>query len=97
MRYSYAGCCIDSDAESITDMTERERSVSFRTILKHVGIEALARVFPSYDWRGSTHAAGGLHMRNDWHVSYHKSWYRGRRCYYVRWSAIEFIFTEEAA
>lgn len=31
-------------------------------------------------------------MPHDWHVSYHRSMFRGKPCIYVRHSAIEYIF-----
>jgi len=34
----------------------------------------------------------GLHLKDDWAVSYHKSVFRGKPCYYLRWSSIEYIF-----
>ena len=37
----------------------------------------------------------GLHLKDDWAVSYHKSVYDGQPCYYIRHSAIEYIFTPE--
>lgn len=37
-----------------------------------------------------------LRMENDYHVSYHRSAWKGKPCFYFRWSAIEHIFTEES-
>ena len=35
---------------------------------------------------------GGLHMKEDWAVSYHKSEFEDKPCVYFTWSAIEYIF-----
>jgi hypothetical protein len=85
---SYVTCCINSTAGAIQDMIDLERQVTYRTALKRIGRAELARTFPDYDW----HRRGGLTMKRDWHVGYYRSRYLGRPCYFVRWSAIEFIF-----
>ncbi len=35
----------------------------------------------------------GLHLKDDRHVSYHRSTYLGARCYYAVWSGTEYVFT----
>lgn len=34
----------------------------------------------------------GLHLKDDYHVSYHKGQFKGADCYYLTHSAIEHIF-----
>jgi hypothetical protein len=90
----YVTCCVDCTMADLTDlneMIERNIQVSYRTLMRRVGREVLASVpmFRNYDWRLRPH---DLTMSRDWMVSYHRSWWQGQRCYYVRWSAIEFIF-----
>jgi hypothetical protein len=89
MRYQYNTCCVDSDGPSINAMSERARPVTYRTFDRHC------------DWtnwaRGVGYSVGterGLHLKNDYHVAYFKSVYRGEPCYYLVWSAIEVIFTK---
>ena len=89
MTLQYITCCVDSTAADICPMVERARQITYRTLRRHVGAAALAETFPAYDWRRRPH---DLTMRRDFAVSYYKSVYRGRPVYYVRWSAIEFIF-----
>jgi len=38
------------------------------------------------------HHSKGLTMSQDWHVSYHRSVYRGHPCVYFDHSSIEYIF-----
>lgn len=92
MTMQYVTCCVDSTAEAITPMVDRAIEVTYRTLMRRVGRDVLASVpaFQNYDWRLRPH---DLTMSRDWMVSYHRSVFCGRRCYYVRWSAIEFIFT----
>jgi len=35
-----------------------------------------------------------LKIDEDYSVSFHRSKFKGKRCYYVRWSGIEFIFVK---
>lgn len=91
--YTYAGCCITSDGDSITKMIETERPIGRRTFVKTVHRAELAELERSLCYDTGTER-GGLRMANDWHVSYHRSTYRGRPCVYFRHSAIEYIFVE---
>ena len=89
-RYHYAGTCVESTCERITDMLERARPVTLRTLRKHcVGLR---------DWeRDMGYAVGkekGLHLKKDWAVSFHKSRYDGRPCYFIDHSRIERIWTK---
>lgn len=90
-KYVYYTNCINSTYEAITAMTERARDITYTTLLQHVGIDTLLDTFPGY----ARYPQQGLTLKNDWHVSYHKSRYEGKRCYYVRHSAIEYIFIKE--
>jgi hypothetical protein len=82
-------CCLNSTADAIIEMTDQAVQVSYRTALKRIGKAALAREFPTYDWGRRPH---DLTMKRDWHVGYYRSVYLGQPVYYVKWSAIEFIF-----
>lgn len=84
-------CVSCGDGQAIQAMVEAERQVTYRTMRKHC---------PDLDnWatqRGyELDPRQGLHLKNDWHVSYHRSVWKGRPCYYIRHSAIEHIFTRK--
>lgn len=87
-RYVYATCCVESDGPSITEMVDIARDVTGETFRRRT------------HWRPWAARMGyqigpqqrGLHLREDWHVSYYRSRYRGESCYYARHSAIEYIF-----
>jgi hypothetical protein len=89
MTLQYVTCCIHSTADAIRDMIDQERQVTYQTALRHIGRDELARVFHHYDWGRKPRS---LTMRRDWHVGYFRSVYLGRPCYFVRHSAIEYIF-----
>ena len=82
--------CVNSTGPAIQDMVDRCIDVSRRTFLKHVDREDLAALESALGY--ADHPSRGLTMAADWHVSYHRSKYRGRLCYYLRHSAIEYIF-----
>lgn len=91
--YHYLTNCIGSTAELIQAMTGEAKEITYDTLLKHVSVDELQEIFPYYSW--SRGERGGVAMRWDFMVSYWKSTYDGRPCYYVDHSRIEYIFVEE--
>lgn len=81
--------CVESTYDLIHPMVEEAREITYRTFFKHVRRDLVAPVFPAYDWRRRPR---DLTLKRDWHVSYHKSRFGGRTCYYIRHSAIEYVF-----
>jgi hypothetical protein len=85
--YQYAISCVSSHAEAITTMVDRASEITYRTFTRWCAWAAFARAL------GYTVGAGpGLHLRDDGHVRYFSSRYRGQRCYYCTHSAIEHLF-----
>ena len=97
--FHYKTCCINSTAEAITEMTEQSKSITWNTFKKYVSVESVRVIFPSYSYRGEKHnpftgeLTIGFHLKDDWAVDFCKSEYRGKACYYVIHSGIEYIFT----
>jgi len=85
--YFYLTNCVNSTCELITDMTDKAIDVSYRTFCKYVDWKYVSGML-GYD----THPKQGLMLCNDYHVSYYKSFYSGKPCYYICWSGIEYIF-----
>ena len=90
-KYQYETCCINSTAKDINKMVDNAVDITYETLNKHVASGELMQIFSAYDWGPGN--KGGLRLKDDWAVSYHKSMYKGQPCYYVRHSAIEYIFT----
>lgn len=88
--FTYLTCCVNSTGPLINAMTERAQEITYRTMRQHCDLAPWAASM-GYD---PNTRLGGLSLANDWHVSYHKSTYNGAPCYYLRHSAIEYIFTE---
>jgi hypothetical protein len=73
-------------------MIDQAREVTLRTIRRHcVGIECWESNM-GYD---ILNERGGRRLKNDPQVSYHKSVFRGRPCYYITHSAIEYVRTKQ--
>ncbi len=89
--YRFVTSCVDSDGRSINDMQDRAVTVGRRTFLKYVDRDDLKKLEKQFGYDTGVER-GGLRMSNDWHVSYARSIYRGRPCYYFVHSAIEYIF-----
>lgn len=92
--------CTGDDVEALGEMVEQEREITWRTFLKHVPIEEIRTAFPMFSWRGEYicpvdgKPTTGFHIKDAYGVSFHKSKFRGELCYYVWYSAIEYIWTE---
>ena len=91
-KFKFHTDCVSSDGESINNMVDhdKQRDITRNTFLKYVCKEDLQQLEDNFGY--SRHYKQGLIMANDWHVSYHKSFYRGKPCYYLCHSAIEYIF-----
>ena len=90
--YVFVTDCVNSDCESISDMTEKAKEITYRTFIKHIPIYELLKIGPFSNYDTPHEKKGGLKLKNDWHVSYHKSTYQGHPCLYVQHSSIEYIF-----
>ena len=86
--YRYTTSCVESDGPSIQAMQEAAQDVSYRTMLRRCAGLLEWAVGRGYKRRRDR----GLTLRADWHVSYHRSTYRGAPCYFLCWSSIEFVW-----
>jgi hypothetical protein len=82
-RFQYLTSCVSATAAEIHAMVDQARSVAYSTFTTKCDYRALAVTL------GYTNQ---FKLRDDWHVSYFRSTFRGKPCYYLRHSAIEYIF-----
>jgi len=82
--------CVSAKGEDISEMVDLSREISYQTFFSHVNLNEVMEIFPFYERDSRL----GLTLKNDWAVSYFKSWYRGRPCYFIVHSAIEYVFTK---
>lgn len=88
--FRYLTCCVQAKGEDITAMVEQARPITLRVFAKHCDWRPLARTLGYQLGRGR-----GLQLRQDWHVRYYRSVYQGAPCYFLKHSAIEYIFTRQ--
>ena len=76
----------------LIDMLNRSQDITRKTFIKHVSHDdmCLLAVLLGY----SRHHKQGLTLKQDWHVSYHRSMLNGNRVYYFKRSGIEYVFTQ---
>lgn len=91
-------CCVDwpeNDVDEdggLCDMIQSGTDITRSTFLKHVNRDDLRD--REDDLGYEQHAANGLTMAGDWHVSYHRGVLHGKRVYFFKHSAIEYVFTQ---
>lgn len=96
--YTYETCCMASAGNTllhgaaINDMRDhpKNREVQYETMLHHCAGLLDWSVKNGYE----LDRRRGLTLRSDCYVGYHKSFYKGQPCFYLVWSAIEFIWTK---
>ena len=87
----YLTCCVNSTAEKIINMTDRARTIGYKTARRTIGSAAFDEWAASMSYF-TGHERGGLRLKNDYCVSYGKSIYDGMPCIFICHSAIEYIF-----
>lgn len=83
-----ARCCDGSCTnEELEYLYEHDREIKFDAFARHVNIQTISE-YLGYAF-GNTK---GLHLKNDWHVRFYISRFRGQRCYHLDWSHIDHVF-----
>lgn len=72
----------------LESLYEHDKEIKFKTFAKYVDISALSEYLGYVLGRH----ARGLRLKNDWHVRFYKSKFRGTICYHLVWSEIDHIF-----
>ena len=90
MSKKYRINCVQSTCVSIVDMINQEKTITRATFCKHTDKEDREQLEKSLGY--AIGKEEGLRMKDDQHVSYHKSEYEGEQCVYFAHSAIEYIF-----
>jgi hypothetical protein len=93
MAYNFYSNCVNwpGKVADLSQMIDNNIDITRRTFLQYVNREELAEI--ERDLSYEKHPSQGLTMAGDYHVSYHRSKLRGKRVYYFRHSAIEYVFT----
>jgi hypothetical protein len=88
MTYQYVGNCTTSDAQSIWDMRNNSREVTWRTFRKHC--PEARKLFEEKGgfWPKTTNKQ----IEDSGFFAFYKSTHRGTPCYYASWSGYEWIW-----
>ncbi len=86
----YVGSCVNNTENFVNAVMEKAIDITYRTFIKHVPKQELINLFPVYDW-----GAPGLHIEDDYAVSFKRSIWKGDFVYIVRHSSIEYFFREK--
>jgi hypothetical protein len=95
-KYRYYKSCVDfsvaeaSKPDGLLSMIDNNIEITRETFLSKVDRDEFEELSTRLGY--SLHPKCGLTMKNDFHVTYHRSQFRGKRVYYFRHSAIEYIF-----
>jgi hypothetical protein len=95
-RYTYYSSCVgwpEDDIDDLAGMIDAAVGVTRATFCKHVDHMELIEIENKLGY--DHYPARGLYMQNDWHVSYHRSKLHGKRVYFFKHSAIEYVFTRK--
>lgn len=89
-KFYYFKSCVEHtsyDTHLLLEMIENAREIKVNTFLRNCNWTPLVKSLGL--------AIGnekGLHLKDDYHVEYYRSTYDGVPCYYMKHSAIEYIF-----
>jgi len=75
--------------EELEYLYDHDREIKFNAFARHVDIKELSEYLGYAFGRMK-----GLHLKDDWHVQFFISRFRGKRCYHMDWSSIDHIFGE---
>lgn len=85
--YYYQYNCVNpSDVEELFHIVDNNIDTTYDTFLKYVNNEDFKELCNDLGY------SKDFHIKNDWHVSYHKAKYKGNIIYFMRHSAIEYVF-----
>ena len=92
----YIGNCVSMSGRNVKylrDMVDEAVEVTWDTFARHVPVEEVKEQFPDYCWgerRGRERAL--THIKHDAYVTYHRSKWHGKTCYFITHSSIEYIW-----
>lgn len=90
---------VEHAAADLWDMIDPAREIAWTTFRRHVPVKEVRDTFPFYSYRqehfnpDTGEMTVGLHIKDDRNVSFWKSKFRGKPCYYIDHSSIEYIWT----
>lgn len=92
-KFELAFTCVDcsmADVPALHAMIESATDITFETFARRCNWRSVAETL-GY---AVGNAPGLLHINKDYHVRFKRSTWKGARCYFIVWSAIEHVFLE---
>lgn len=74
----------------LVDLIDEAITITRKTFMSHVDRDDLRLVESQLGYE--SHPSKGPTMAGDWAVSYHRSKWHGKRVYFFKYSAIEYVF-----
>lgn len=69
-------------------MQEEAREISWPTLIRHVPVQHVRAIFQNkYNWHGN-----GKHLKDDAAVTFSRSQFKGKKCYFVSYDDTQYIF-----
>ena len=84
--FTYEICCVSANGDDIQEMVDRAREITWHTFTRYVPASTIVEMFGNCP-----------HPKDDWSVSFYRSKYQGRKCYFIDHSCIEYVFTDQRA
>lgn len=90
VRLNYYTNCVSwpHDVDILLEIIDAAEEIELEEFKKNVNLEDYNEIVCALGYDAS------FPIENDWHVSYHKSEYKGELIFYIRHSAIEYLFME---
>jgi hypothetical protein len=80
------------EVAKLTEMIDNAVDITYGTFFRYCDLNEATELL-GYE----KHHTRGLILKKDWHVSYHRSKYNGKTVYFLKHSAIEYIFVQKHA
>lgn len=90
MNYEFVGTCVGEGPgfrEAIEEMEDASQTITYEEFIAAVPLEQAVEIIG-----GGCYKTGIPTLERDWAVRFYKSFYKGRPCVWVDWSAIDHIF-----
>ena len=107
--YHFVTSCVNCDnVPALGEMIDSAVDVTYQEFMRNVPLSAIfdSGIGYIYYWTPAQAILAGvpyeevarngsLTLKKDWHVSYHRSTYQGKPCFFMDHSAIEYVFVKD--
>lgn len=87
--------CVGADGDEVNAMRDTAIEITLATFRSYIHRDAYTELLAYFGYP-RRNGKNSFCIKNDWHVSYHRSTFRTLPCVYMRHSGIEHIYTANA-